>query len=82
VTPDYRVYAFKDGKPVDVTGTPECPVPKELIIAMNATKAICLLLATMLDKDWRWNENYPRDIVRAAADLVAKAMKMGEEVER
>jgi len=77
--PDYRVYTFKRDKLVDVTGTPECPVPIELIRAMNATKAVCLVLAKMLGKDWRWNENYPRDIVRAAADLVAKAMKWREE---
>jgi len=81
VTPDYRVYTLKRGKLVDVTGTPECPVPMELIVAMNATKAVCLVLAKMLGKDWRWNENYPHDIIRAAADLVAKAMKMGEEAE-
>jgi len=71
---DYRVYALdKNGKLRDVTFSGE--FPSELITAMNVGKTICLYLAKALGKNWVWNENYPKEIVKRVAELVAEAMK-------
>ena len=76
MAPNYRVYIpDKNGKLKDITFSKENPIPLELLLAANVGKSIALHLAEALEKDWVWNENYPKKIVMMIAELVGEAME-------
>ena len=76
MSPDYRVYTPDErGDLKDITFSQENSVPLELLLAANVGKTIALYLAKALEKEWVWNESYPKKIVTMIAELVGEAMK-------
>lgn len=72
---NYRVYERdEEGNLKDVTFSDKNPVPLELLLAMSVGKKIATYLARALEKDWVWNENYPKKIAAMIAELVGEAI--------
>lgn len=72
---NYRAYEpDEEGNLKDVTFSDKNPVPLELLLAMNVGKKIALYLAAALEKDWVWNENYPKKVAALIAELVGEAI--------
>jgi len=47
---------------------------EDMAKTLSIGRAIAEFLANKLNKDWVWNENYPRGIAEEIAELVAHAI--------
>ena len=74
-TPNYRIFVRdKEGKLKDITFSRNNPIPLELLVGANVGKFIALHLARVLEKDWVWNETYPKKVIMMIAKLVTEAI--------